>query len=59
MPTYLITNRIPNGFQPGPEAFAAWTDWFERLGSHLEERGNPAFARTALGAGWLHTDQRR
>jgi hypothetical protein len=49
MPTYLITNRIRKSFQPGPEAFAAWTAWFDRLGSHVEDRGNPAFSRTELG----------
>jgi hypothetical protein len=49
MPTYLITNRITDSFRPGPEAFAAWTAWFERLGAHLEDRGNPAFSRTTLG----------
>ena len=49
MPTYLITNRITPSFSPGPEAFEAWTAWFERLGSHLADRGNPAFNRTSLG----------
>ena len=29
MPTYLITNRVPDGFAPSPEAFAAWTAWFD------------------------------
>jgi hypothetical protein len=49
MPTYLITNRIPPDFTASPQAFAAWTAWFEELGSHLEDRGNPAFTRTTLG----------
>jgi hypothetical protein len=49
LPTYLITNRAPASFTPSPGAFAAWTDWFEQLGSHLEDRGNPAFKRTTLG----------
>jgi hypothetical protein len=49
MPSYLITNRIPSSFRPSPEAFAAWTTWFEELGDHLEDRGNPAFSRTTLG----------
>jgi hypothetical protein len=49
MPTYLITNRIPSDFEPSSRAFAAWTAWFDRLGAHLEERGNPAFVRTTLG----------
>jgi len=49
MPSYLITSRIPSSFRPSPEAFAAWTAWFEQLGGHLEDRGNPAFNRTTLG----------
>ena len=49
MPTYLITNRLPHGFTGSPEAFAAWTAWFERLGDHLADRGNPAFTRTTVG----------
>jgi hypothetical protein len=49
MPSYLITNRTPPSFTPSPEAFAAWTAWFEELGDHLEDRGNPAFSRTTLG----------
>ena len=32
MPTYLITNRVPDGFTPSPQAFAAWTAWFDSLG---------------------------
>jgi hypothetical protein len=32
MPAYLITNRVPDGFTPSAEAFAAWTAWFESLG---------------------------
>jgi hypothetical protein len=49
MPTYLITNRVPEDFTGSPEAFAAWTAWFEKLGPSLEDRGNPAFARSTLG----------
>lgn len=49
MPTYLITNRLPDGFTGSAEAFAAWTAWFERLGDQLEDRGNPAFTRTTVG----------
>jgi hypothetical protein len=46
VPTFLIANRIPSSFRPSPEAFAAW---FEQLGDHPEDRGNPAFNRTMLG----------
>ena len=49
MPTYLITNRVPEDFTGSPDAFAAWTAWFEELGPNLEDRGNPAFARAAVG----------
>jgi hypothetical protein len=49
MPTYLITNRVPEGFTGSPDAFGAWTSWFSELGDHLEDRGNPAFTRAALG----------
>ena len=47
MPIYLITNRVPDGFTPGQEAFAAWTAWFYSLGDAVADRGNPAFASTA------------
>src|SRR5579863_1867883 len=46
MPTYLITNRVPDGFTPSSEAFAAWTAWFDSLGDAVADRGNPAFAST-------------
>jgi hypothetical protein len=49
MPSYLITNRITSTFSPSAAAFEAWTAWFECLGPHLEDRGNPAFKRTSLG----------
>jgi len=50
MPTYLITNRVADGFtSPSPGASAAWTAWFARLGDGLADRGNPAFASTMVG----------
>lgn len=49
MPTYLITNRLPEGFTGSAEALGAWTAWFEGLGDHLADRGNPAFTRTTAG----------
>jgi uncharacterized protein YndB with AHSA1/START domain len=50
MPTYLITNRVPDGFTPSPEAFAAWTAWFDSLGDAVADRGNPAFVGTTAGS---------
>ena len=32
--------------EEGKKAFAAWTAWFERLGSSVKDPGNP-FSRTA------------
>lgn len=49
MSVYLITNRVPDGFAPGAEAFAAWAARFDRLGDAVADRGNPAFASTAAG----------
>jgi uncharacterized protein YndB with AHSA1/START domain len=49
MPTYLIANRIPPGFTSSPQAFAAWTAWFDGLGDAVADRGNPAFATTTAG----------
>jgi hypothetical protein len=49
MPTYLITNRVPEDFTASPEAFAAWTAWFDSLGDAVADRGNPAFAATTAG----------
>lgn len=54
MPTYLVANRVPPGFTPSAEGFAAWNAWFERLGDHLVDRGNPAF--TAISVGACETD---
>lgn len=49
MPTYLITNRAPKDYRGSADAVAVWTAWFERLGANLVDRGNPVFARRALG----------
>ncbi|MEV0032700.1 SRPBCC domain-containing protein [Nocardia sp. NPDC050793] len=49
MATYLIANRVPEGFGPSNTAFEAWTGWFGELGSALADRGNPAFAASKVG----------
>jgi hypothetical protein len=49
MPTYLISNRPPQDYQPSAEGAAAWNAWFDRLGDHLVDRGNPVFTPTTLG----------
>jgi hypothetical protein len=49
MPTYLIANRAPADYTGSADARAAWDAWFEQLGAHLEDRGNPAFTRSTVG----------
>lgn len=49
MSTFVIINRAPKGYRGGPDTMAAWNDWFDRLGDHLVDRGNPVFTRTTLG----------
>ncbi len=49
MPTYLIINRLPAGYRPSPAAAGLWTAWFDELGDHLVDRGNPVFTRQSLG----------
>jgi hypothetical protein len=50
MPTYLLTNRAPLDYRGSPEAMTAWNEWFDHLGAHLVDRGNPVFARTVVGS---------
>jgi hypothetical protein len=50
MTTFLFSYRMPKGFVPGrPGAVAAWTAWFEKMGSSVIERGNPVFESASLG----------
>ena len=50
MPKYVFTYRAPKGdVRRDPETVAAWTSWFEQMGSRVTEVGNPVFESTALG----------
>jgi hypothetical protein len=50
MTTFLYSYRMPVNYTPGrPGAVEAWTTFFEGLGSHLVDPGNPVFESTTLG----------
>ncbi len=50
MTTFLFTYRMPRNYRPGrPEAMAAWNAWFEGMGDHVADRGNPVFESSTLG----------
>ena len=50
MTTFLFSYRMPKGFVPGrSDAVAAWTAWFEELGTSVSDRGNPVFESASLG----------
>ena len=47
MPVYLITNRVPHGFAPGPEAFAAWARQAESRTARAGSCARPPLETTA------------
>ncbi len=50
MTTFLFTYRMPENYRPGrPDTMAAWTAWFDAMGPHLVDRGNPVFESATLG----------
>jgi hypothetical protein len=50
MPTYVFTYRTPKDYRGSAESMTLWSSWFEQLGDHVQDRGNPVFARSQLGA---------
>ncbi len=50
MATYLLSYRMPKEYRPGsPDTMAAWNAWFDGMGAHLLDRGNPVFESRAIG----------
>jgi hypothetical protein len=50
MATFLFSYRVPANYTPGDaDAVAAWTAWFESIGTSVVDRGNPIFESTTLG----------
>ena len=50
MNTYLLVHRHPEDYIGTADTAAAWETWFNQLGSHLVDLGNPVFDRTPVGA---------
>lgn len=50
MSTFLIVNRQPHDYYASQVAMQAWNAWFDSLGRHLVDRGNPTFDPHSLGA---------
>jgi YCII-related domain len=49
MPKFVFSYRHPAGYIPSSDGAPAWMAWFEGMGDHLIDLGQPAIARTALG----------
>jgi YCII-related domain-containing protein len=56
MTDYVFVYRAPKGYRGTPEGFAAYNAWFDCLGDHLVDKGNPVFTRTATGTTTPGTD---
>jgi hypothetical protein len=51
MAEFIFTYRTPADFTPGtPDGIAAWTAWFESIGSQVRDIGKPVFNRATVGA---------
>jgi hypothetical protein len=50
MPQYVFTYRSAKDYVPDDsDAIAAWTAWFNEMGSSVTDMGKPVSASTALG----------
>lgn len=49
MPTFVLSHRHPQGYTGTADVPAAWIAWFESMGAHVVDLGNPVFERTTVG----------
>lgn len=50
MTTFLFSYRMPEGYVPGrPDAVGTWMSYFDTLGDHLLDAGNPVFESGSVG----------
>jgi hypothetical protein len=49
MPRFLLSYRVPEGYQPSAETRTAWQAWFDGLGTSLAELGHGVLAMQTIG----------
>ena len=50
MATFVFTYRAPQNYTLGtPDGIAAWSSWFESMGAHLADMGQPVAEATTVG----------
>jgi hypothetical protein len=49
MAKFVFTYRQPRGYRPSADSVGDWTAWFQGMGNHLVQLGNPAVDRSTLG----------
>jgi hypothetical protein len=50
MATFVLTYRAPEDYTLGtPDGIAAWTSWFESMGAHVADPGQPVAESTTVG----------
>jgi YCII-related domain len=49
MPTFVFSYRSPTGYQPSAEGASAWMAWFDSMGDHLVELGQPVSEAAVIG----------
>ena len=50
MATFVFTYRAPEDYTLGtPEGIAAWSSWFDSMGAHVADAGQPVAASTTVG----------
>ena len=50
MQKFILTYHAPKGYTPGDaDNVTTWQSWFDSMGDHLDNIGNPVFQRTSVG----------
>jgi len=50
MPKFILTYHAPTGYTPGDaDSAATWRGWFDSMGDHVDDIGNPVFQCSTVG----------